>query len=75
MSKQSKEARERITQLRSSLTISQADLTSIDRAMTRLEKIEKFLVDLRDDDSSGNSNLSAWMFSELKTLIMEGEEL
>jgi hypothetical protein len=43
--------------------------------MTRLEKIEKFLVDLRDDDSSGNSNLSAWMFSELKTLIMEGEEL
>ena len=75
MSKQSKEARERITQLRSSLTISQADLTSIDRAMTRLEKIEKFLVSLRDDDSSGNSNLSAWVFSELKSLIMEGEEL
>jgi uncharacterized coiled-coil DUF342 family protein len=73
MSKQLTEARKRIAQLRSSLTMSQADLTCLDRALDRLSEAER-LLDEVDADEVAKPCLNVDTYDRLDDFVRDGEE-
>lgn len=65
-------ARERLVKLRSSLTLSQANFAEIDLAINRLERAEKILHSVLDDESTGEAGLPGSTHQRIVQFLNEG---
>lgn len=65
-------ARERLIKLRSSLTLSQTSLAEIDLAVNRLERAEKILHSVLDDESIGDATLPVSTYERVVKFLNEG---